>query len=102
GGGRRRGARRPAGIPPPPGMPAGPGLLVQPAAPGRRAGAPVQRRRLFRGPVVPAARGRRFVHRQGVASMKLNLPVSQREVRVDPVTNILSTTDLKGRVTYVN
>jgi aerotaxis receptor len=34
--------------------------------------------------------------------MKNNLPISQREVRVDPATNILSTTDLKGRVTYVN
>src|SRR5690606_1798745 len=34
--------------------------------------------------------------------MKINLPVSQREIPVDPDTNILSTTDLKGRVTYVN
>ncbi|MDD0844973.1 PAS domain-containing methyl-accepting chemotaxis protein [Pseudomonas sp. Gutcm_11s] len=34
--------------------------------------------------------------------MKLNLPISQREVAVDPRANILSTTDLKGVVTYVN
>nr|WP_252272105.1 PAS domain-containing methyl-accepting chemotaxis protein [Pseudomonas subflava] len=34
--------------------------------------------------------------------MKLNLPVTQREVKVDPRANILSTTDLKGVVTYVN
>ena len=34
--------------------------------------------------------------------MKLNLPVSQREVVVDPRANILSTTDLKGVISYVN
>ncbi|WP_236715548.1 PAS domain-containing protein, partial [Pseudomonas sp. BMS12] len=34
--------------------------------------------------------------------MKLNLPVSQREVAVDPRANILSTTDLKGVISYVN
>ena len=34
--------------------------------------------------------------------MKLNLPVTQREVAVDARANILSTTDLKGVVTYVN
>jgi aerotaxis receptor len=34
--------------------------------------------------------------------MKLNLPVTQREVKVAPRANILSTTDLKGAVSYVN
>ncbi|MDC7825906.1 PAS domain-containing methyl-accepting chemotaxis protein [Pseudomonas sp. BLCC-B13] len=34
--------------------------------------------------------------------MKINLPVSQREVAVGPRANILSTTDLKGVITYVN
>ncbi|CAD5108130.1 methyl-accepting chemotaxis protein [Zestomonas carbonaria] len=34
--------------------------------------------------------------------MKINLPVSGRAVEVDAAANILSTTDLKGRVTYVN
>jgi aerotaxis receptor len=34
--------------------------------------------------------------------MKLNLPVSQREVSVPVHANILSTTDLKGAVSYVN
>ncbi|MDH0606782.1 PAS domain-containing protein, partial [Pseudomonas sp. GD03869] len=34
--------------------------------------------------------------------MKINLPVTQQEVAVDPRANILSTTDLKGVVTYVN
>ncbi|MGG2398937.1 PAS domain-containing methyl-accepting chemotaxis protein [Pseudomonas sp. SH1-B] len=34
--------------------------------------------------------------------MKLNLPVSGRQVPVQPRANILSTTDLKGAVTYVN
>ncbi|BCR22642.1 methyl-accepting chemotaxis protein [Aquipseudomonas alcaligenes] len=34
--------------------------------------------------------------------MKINLPVSQREVAVPASANILSTTDLKGAVTYVN
>jgi len=34
--------------------------------------------------------------------MKLNLPVSGRAVNVDSNANILSTTDLKGAVSYVN
>ena len=34
--------------------------------------------------------------------MKINLPVSQREVPVDAQANILSTTDLKGALTYAN
>ena len=34
--------------------------------------------------------------------MKLNLPVSGRQVPVQAQTNILSTTDLKGALTYVN
>ena len=34
--------------------------------------------------------------------MKINLPVSQREVAVGARANILSTTDLKGVITYVN
>ncbi|MCY1269854.1 Aerotaxis receptor [compost metagenome] len=34
--------------------------------------------------------------------MKINLPVSGREVAVGAGANILSTTDLKGRITYVN
>jgi aerotaxis receptor len=34
--------------------------------------------------------------------MKLNMPVSGRAVAVDAQANILSTTDLKGAVSYVN
>ena len=34
--------------------------------------------------------------------MKINLPVSQREVAVPASANILSTTDLKGAVSHVN
>ncbi len=34
--------------------------------------------------------------------MRKNLPVTQNEVEVGASTNILSTTDLKGRITYVN
>ncbi|MFS2123929.1 PAS domain S-box protein, partial [Pseudomonas sp. Pseusp97] len=34
--------------------------------------------------------------------MKLNLPVSGRQVEVLADANILSTTDLKGAVTHVN
>ena len=34
--------------------------------------------------------------------MKRNLPVSGRQIPVPPQTNILSTTDLKGALTYVN
>ena len=34
--------------------------------------------------------------------MKINLPVSQREIPVDAQANILSTTDLKGALTYAN
>lgn len=34
--------------------------------------------------------------------MKLNLPVSGRQVPLPAQTNILSTTDLKGALTYVN
>ncbi len=34
--------------------------------------------------------------------MKINLPITQHEVAVDPRANILSTTDLKGVITYVN
>ena len=34
--------------------------------------------------------------------MKLNLPVSGRAVNVGSSANILSTTDLKGAVSYVN
>jgi len=36
------------------------------------------------------------------AAMKKNLPVTQREVSLAEDTNILSTTDLKGAITYVN
>lgn len=34
--------------------------------------------------------------------MKINLPVSQREIDVPANANILSTTDLKGAVSYIN
>jgi aerotaxis receptor len=34
--------------------------------------------------------------------MKLNLPISGRQVSLPPHCNILSTTDLKGTLTYVN
>ena len=34
--------------------------------------------------------------------MRLNLPVSGREVMVGETANILSTTDLKGTITYAN
>jgi aerotaxis receptor len=34
--------------------------------------------------------------------MKNNQPVSQREVTVDLTQTILSTTDLKGSITYIN
>ncbi|MBD9413344.1 methyl-accepting chemotaxis protein [Pseudomonas sp. PDM16] len=34
--------------------------------------------------------------------MKINLPITRHEVAVDPRANILSTTDLKGVITYVN
>ncbi|TXJ03032.1 MAG: methyl-accepting chemotaxis protein [Aquabacterium sp.] len=34
--------------------------------------------------------------------MKINLPVSNRSITVSPSANILSTTDLKGAVSYVN
>ena len=34
--------------------------------------------------------------------MKKNLPVTNTEVLLDPDTTIISTTDLKGQITYVN
>ena len=34
--------------------------------------------------------------------MKINLPVSGKAIALDPAANILSTTDLKGRITHVN
>ena len=34
--------------------------------------------------------------------MKVNLPVTGREVKVGPTANILSTTDIKGTLTYAN
>lgn len=34
--------------------------------------------------------------------MRLNLPVSSREVTVAETANILSTTDLQGTITYAN
>jgi aerotaxis receptor len=34
--------------------------------------------------------------------MKINTPVTQKESPVDPTANILSTTDTKGAITYIN
>ena len=34
--------------------------------------------------------------------MKINMPVTQREVELKDSTTIVSKTDLKGRITFVN
>lgn len=46
--------------------------------------------------------GHQLTQAKGVCIVKLNLPVTGRSIPVGPQDNILSTTDLKGAITYVN